>query len=178
MLRNTSRSERVRRGATMVENAFVLSIFLMMIFGIFEWGRYIFMVQLTQNAARDAARYAAVRVNQSDNIVVNSTDTTTFNGRPAYVITEFTNAATARMAGFHNTLENFQVLVYPCDPAGMYASTVVIQPKPAPSTWNNATFSERIAIQIDCQFRVLLPNLLRMPNTLNIRCISLVSSEG
>lgn len=180
MLRQSRSTSARRRGATIVENAFVLSLFLMLVFGIFEWGRYIFMQQLMRNAARDAARFAAVRVSVADQITVNSTDTTTFpGGRPAYVINDFTNAATARMAGFHTSLANFQVLIYPCDPVGMYGNPVVIQPKPAPSSWNNAMFSERIAVQVQGDFRVLLPAfLLGMPNTMTIRSISLVSSEG
>jgi Flp pilus assembly protein TadG len=182
MLRNVRKARSSRRGATAVETALVLMIFMMFVFGIFEWARYLFMFQLTQNAARDGARFAAVRVNQSDLVTVTSTDTTTFPGRTCFEIQGFTDAVTARMGGMHTTLNNFKVRVYPCDPVGMYAETVVVQPKPevsgVTSTWNNAVFSERIAIQVDGQYRVILPTMFFLPDTINIRCISLVSSEG
>ena len=35
-------------------------LLFMMLFGIFEYGRFLFMYHLTNNAARDAARFAVV----------------------------------------------------------------------------------------------------------------------
>lgn len=52
-----------RRGVTIVESALVLSIFLMLLFGIFEYCRFLMVLHVTHNAARDGARYAAVNVN-------------------------------------------------------------------------------------------------------------------
>ena len=52
-----------RRGVTLVETAFVLNIFLLLMFGLFEYGRYIMQGQLLINAAREGARYATVNAN-------------------------------------------------------------------------------------------------------------------
>jgi len=47
-----------RRGAATVETALVLPICLLFLFGILEYGRYIMVLQVTTNAAREGAHYA------------------------------------------------------------------------------------------------------------------------
>jgi Flp pilus assembly protein TadG len=59
MIMRAARGER-RRGATVVESAFVLGIFFLLLFGIFEYGRLLFMRHVLQNAAREGARFAVV----------------------------------------------------------------------------------------------------------------------
>ena len=49
-----------RRGATVVEAAIVMNIFLLFIFAIMEFGNYVFVKQLMDNAARDGARMASM----------------------------------------------------------------------------------------------------------------------
>jgi Flp pilus assembly protein TadG len=49
-----------RRGATVVEAAIVMNIFLLFLFAIMEFGNYVFVKQLMDNAARDGARMAAL----------------------------------------------------------------------------------------------------------------------
>jgi Flp pilus assembly protein TadG len=46
-------------GQAMVELALTLPLFLLLLYGIFEVGRLIFMYSAVLNASRDAARYAA-----------------------------------------------------------------------------------------------------------------------
>lgn len=57
------------KGQGMVELALVLPLFLLLLYGIFEIGRLVFMYSAVLNASRDAARYAAaadaVRANDS-----------------------------------------------------------------------------------------------------------------
>src|SRR5260370_22959096 len=60
LLRPTSGRHR-RRGATVVEMAFVLSIALLLLFGILEYARFVFFMHVAQNAAREGARFAVVR---------------------------------------------------------------------------------------------------------------------
>ena len=59
----TRSATRHRRGVTLVESAIVLNLFLLLMFGIFEYGRYIMQGQLLINAAREGARYATVNAN-------------------------------------------------------------------------------------------------------------------
>jgi Flp pilus assembly protein TadG len=48
-----------RRGAALVEAALVMNIFLLFIFAIMEFGHYVMVKQLMENAARDGARMAS-----------------------------------------------------------------------------------------------------------------------
>jgi Flp pilus assembly protein TadG len=51
-----------RRGASTVEAACVMNIFLLFIFAIMEFGHFVMVKQLMDNAARDGARMAATGV--------------------------------------------------------------------------------------------------------------------
>ena len=51
-----------RRGSLTVEMAMVLPLVLAFILAIFEYGRYIFTVQLFNNAAREGTRYAVAHL--------------------------------------------------------------------------------------------------------------------
>jgi Flp pilus assembly protein TadG len=56
-VRNGSRR---RSGQALVEFAFVIPIFLFLLYSIIEFGRYVYTVQILNNAAREGARYAIV----------------------------------------------------------------------------------------------------------------------
>jgi Flp pilus assembly protein TadG len=54
-------SNRSRRdGQALVEFALVAPIFFLLLFSVIEFGRYIYQVQILNNAAREGARYAIV----------------------------------------------------------------------------------------------------------------------
>ena len=55
----TSTAVRGRRGATVVEAAIVMNVFLLFIFAIMEFGHYVMVKELMDNAARDGARMAS-----------------------------------------------------------------------------------------------------------------------
>jgi hypothetical protein len=48
------------RGQALVEFALVFPIFLLILFSIIDFGRYVYYVQILNNAAREGARYAIV----------------------------------------------------------------------------------------------------------------------
>lgn len=54
--RRTARS----RGQALAEFALVAPIFFLILFGIIDFGRYVYYVQVLSNAAREGARYAIV----------------------------------------------------------------------------------------------------------------------
>ena len=59
--RHTGRQARPRmRGQTLVEFALVAPIFFLILFSIIDFGRYVYTVQILNNAAREGARYAIV----------------------------------------------------------------------------------------------------------------------
>src|SRR5262245_63982542 len=57
-----SRNARRRRSRAqaLVEFALVSPIFFLLLFGIIDFGRYVYYVQILNNAAREGARYAIV----------------------------------------------------------------------------------------------------------------------
>jgi Flp pilus assembly protein TadG len=168
-----------RRGLTIVESVLVLSIFLMLLFGIFEYCRYIMVMHITSNAARDGARYAAVNVNcPSDQITA----------RQAAIV-QYTKD---RMASVQQQVSGLNVAVYPCDSAGLALATPVVRsksttgsapyPDPFGSTpytpWNNAIFTERIAVTIKATYKPMLPSLLFLPTSWDMTITAITASEG
>jgi hypothetical protein len=60
-MQRTARTQRSgRRGASVVEMAIVLPVFMMVVMGIIEFGRGMMVGQLVTNAARYGARLAAI----------------------------------------------------------------------------------------------------------------------
>ncbi len=57
-LERHSHTRRTERGAALVEMAVVAPLLLLLLFGIFEFGRYIASTNTVVNASREAARYA------------------------------------------------------------------------------------------------------------------------
>jgi Flp pilus assembly protein TadG len=52
-----------RNGATLVESAFVISAFIMLLFGLYEYGRFLMLKNVIDQAARTGARLAVVNTN-------------------------------------------------------------------------------------------------------------------
>src|SRR3954470_561333 len=76
------RPARRRHGGTPVEFVFVAVLLLLMLFGIFEYGRFLFVYHMATNAARDAARFAVVRT--AGGVTLTESDGTTIS-EPATV---------------------------------------------------------------------------------------------
>jgi len=179
---------RRRKGAAIVEMALVITVLAMLLFGIFEYARFLFVMHITHNAARDAARYAAVNLDKPDNF-----DTTNFTNASGTTFLSIQNYARERMSGTHGQLVNFQVAVYPVDNVGLYLDPPVIRPKSRTSgtypdpfnprdpnrvPWNRADYTEKIAVTIRGQFRSILPSLLLMPANIQIQITGMSTAEG
>lgn len=147
-MRRTNAARRFRsRGTTLVETALVLSLLLLFLMGIFEYARYLMVTQMLANAARDGVRYAATNVDKSNSFV-----TVNEGGR-----TNITAYVRGECRGVDKMIENFQVSVFPCNNATLYADPPVISPKPSYTSWNDASFTERIAVRITGTYRPVLP---------------------
>jgi Flp pilus assembly protein TadG len=95
-----------RRGATTVEVAVVLSVALLFLFSIFEYGRYVLIENLLINAVRDGARYALVHC------------------QDATVVADTQAVVTAKMCGLQNQLNPLAITVFPTNsPASSLSST-------------------------------------------------------
>jgi Flp pilus assembly protein TadG len=177
-----------RKGAAIVEMALVITVLAMLLFGIFEYARFLFIMHITHNAARDAARYAAVNLDKPSNF-----DTTNYTNATGTTFLSIQNYTRERMGSMHGHLTNFQVAVYPVDNAGLYLNPPVIRPKSkTPGTypnpfnpsdpnrvpWNQADYTEKIAVTIRFEFRSILPNLLLMPANIQIEITGMSAAEG
>lgn len=146
-----------RRGATIVETTFVLIIFTLILFSIFEYARFIFMGQIVNNAAREGCRYA----------LVNNTNLS-IQGEVLTVVNSY-------MAGMGNSVsfENFSVSVMAVDAAGnpMYSGS-------NPVGIDTIQPGDPIAVDITANFKTMFPTLLMLPVTIpmNSRCV--MTCEG
>jgi Flp pilus assembly protein TadG len=177
-----------RRGAATVEMALVIAVMTMLLFGIFEYARFLLVMHIVHNAARDAARYAAVNLDKPSNFdIVDFTDTT------GAVRPSVRSYAIQRMSGLHNQLADLQIAVYTVDNNGLYSNPPVIRPKsktvgvypdpfnpndPNRVPWNQADYTQKIAVTIRGQYRSILPSLLLMPSNIEIRITGMSAAEG
>lgn len=143
------KTNRNRQGAVLVEMAFVVVVFLMLLFGILEYCRFLFLKQLVTNASREGARFA----------VVNTTESTVESETLAYV--------NKKMGGIQANLKNYSAKIYHADKLGNYQG-------PA----QNAEFGEYVAVEVSCDFDPVLPSFLFMNKTLKVQAKSLMCSEA
>jgi Flp pilus assembly protein TadG len=141
-----------RRAATVVEAALVISIMLLFLFGIFEYCRFVFMLQVCENAAREGARFASARTG----------DGTT--------LTDVQNFVTNKMSGRDSELAGYTVTVQNVDPTTGNA---------IPNTnWNDAPFGGAIMVRVSGTYSPMLPTFLKTQTSISIRCTSMMTSEA
>ena len=143
---------RKRRGGTLVETAVVLTCTMLLILGIFEYCRFIFLVQLLESAARDGARYAVARTG----------DGTTLADVQGHV--------RAKMAGRDADLVGYAVTVENVTP-----STGAAIPNTA---WNDAPFGGAIKVQVTGTYRPMMPTFLKMNATVPVKAAAMMTSEA
>ncbi len=149
---STQSPRQPRRAATIVESAFVLSIALLFLFGIFEYARFVYLNQVMYNAATMGARYAAAHTGDG---------TTT-----AQVKTVVTNA----MSGLDQQVSNFAINInYVNDSNGQ---TV------AGSSWNQAPFGSPILVSVSCNYQPMLPSFLQTQTTIPLVANAMMTSEA
>lgn len=137
-----------RRGTTLPELAFVIAVCLLFLFGIYEYGRFVMMKNLLDNAAREGSRYA----------VVQPYDATT---------TAVQNQVMNYLAGQANHLQPLTIQVFQADSNGLNIGP-----------WTEAQFGQYIAVQIDGDYRPFFPNLLQLPSTMHLQARSVMYSEA
>lgn len=141
-----------RRAASIVEAAFVLPIALLLLFGIFEYCRFVFFIQVVENATREGARYAVAR----------TADGTTAADVTAYV--------TDKLAGRQSELSGLTITLANVDPA---TGTTI-----SGSTWSDAPFGGAIQVTIQGNYSPILASYLKMPASVPIKVATMMSSEA
>ncbi len=164
-----------RRGMTIVESTLVLAIFLMMLFGIFEYARFLLVLHVTTNAARDGARYAAVNVNKPVTLDTADYTVTTSSGTQTYQnITQYTKD---RTGGVYNQMSGFAVTVFAVDGPAL-ASNPANPVARSGYTWNQVTFPDKVAVKVSGTYTPLLPSFLNMPTSIPISITSVTGGES
>jgi Flp pilus assembly protein TadG len=144
----------VRRGATAVETAAVVSVALLFLFGIIEYARMVYFFHVADNAAREGARYA----------LVHTGDGTTTAQVQAVV--------TAAMSGQQASLKSgtFAVNVFNADPTTGAQLTG--------TNWVDSPFTGAIVVQVTGTYSFLLPSFLRFAGpTLPVNVQAMMASE-
>jgi TadE-like protein len=174
-----------RAGATTVEFAVVAALLFLMLFGILEYGRFLFVYHLTTNAARDAARFAVVRT--SGGVTITEADGTQI-AEPAGVTTAdvvgvwrtgvFNNRAYGTgMCGLEHNITGYQVDVFAVPDADLYATPPNLAAGGKPS-WTTATFHQQIAVRVTGKYRPVVPNLVGMAADVDFAVTALMGSEA
>src|SRR5262245_8260733 len=146
---------RLRRGALAVEASLVIGTLLLLLFAIFEYGRFIMIKQVMENAAREGARLA---------VSANVTDTNSFNYQTTSTIQ---SAVTTALAGQTTALTGTAVTVFLADSVGNNIGT-----------WTNAQAGQNIAVQISATYTPILPSLGFLPGSVAINVKSVMRTEA
>jgi Flp pilus assembly protein TadG len=179
-----------RRGVTLVESTLVLMVFLMMMFVLFEYSRFLLVLHITNNATREGARYAVANTDKPFNF-----DYTDYTDASGTTFTNIQSYTTSRMGGIQgNNIENYQVACFAVDPTGLALTPPVVRPQsttgaaPFPNPfsntdplrvpWNSAPFPQKIAVTINGTYRPIVPTLLFMPSTIPLSVTAVLGSEG
>lgn len=202
------RPAAARRGATLVEAAFVLPIFLLFVFGVFEYGRYLLVLQVSTNAAREGARWAAVhgsdlrendtrfvppanyplfRVHPDD--PVPQSGEVKYANRTVYQVPFVEYYVKDRMGGVDRMISGFAVRVFACDqdeldgkPAGA-AAEILPRLDTDPDTGVvskswKAPFPQKIAVKIVGLYKPILPGFLFITDPIPVATVALTTGEG
>jgi len=144
-----------RQGSTIVQVAIVLPVILLFLFGILEYSRYVMLLQVMTNAAREGCRYAVMH---TDPVVIGAT---TYGSATSNVTTIITNVLGGQ------TLSSQTINIYASDALGNNTGT-----------WESAPAGQWITVQITGNFTSILPKLLFMPTTIPITAEVVMRSEG
>jgi Flp pilus assembly protein TadG len=154
MILSTSKRNR-RPAASLVEFAFVAPIVLLFLMGILEYGRFLFTLQLVNNAAREGARYA----------VVNTTTDTTV-GVQTYVDKYLAGQGATQYVGYS---ASSNITVYKADPVtGLNSGT----------TWTNANWGDAIGVTITGTYQPIVPGFLKLSGSMTLTGTCLMTVEA
>lgn len=117
----------------MVEFAFVAIVFFLLLFGVVEYGRFVMMLQLMNDAAREGARSAVV-------------------GQSTMTTAQIQGVVKSYLAGQDVQVQGLNIQVYQIDP--VTGNNL--------GTWSSAGFGQAIAVQVNGTYKPMLPSFLHM----------------
>jgi Flp pilus assembly protein TadG len=138
-----------RRGATLVETAAVLTVFFLFLLGIFEYGRFVMVRNLLDNAAREGARQAVATPELS-------ASTATIQ-----------NTVTNYLGGNYGGLTVTNIAVYKVDP-NTQANL---------GSWITAGAGDYIAVQVTATYSPV-PLVPWLPSSISLQSTAVMMCEG
>jgi Flp pilus assembly protein TadG len=157
MLVNRSAMQR-RRGANIIETAFVLLLCILFIMGVFEYGRFLMVKQMVDNAAREAVRVATIDTNSGNLAGIQSTAINYLVGQPLL-----------NTSG--KALSASDIQVYLANPA-------TGNPATPSSTWTNAQFGNTLAVRITAVYKPMLPTFGFLPTSITLTSTVMMQCEA
>jgi Flp pilus assembly protein TadG len=148
-------NSRTRQGSLTVEMALVLPLVLLLILGLFEYGRFLMTVQLFNNAAREGVRYAITHLQP-----VTLGGTTYGNAT-----SDVTNKVTGVLPNI--SLSGQTIQVYASDDAGNNLGT-----------WNNAQIGQSVTVKITGNYQVAVMAFLNLPSTIPVAAQATMNIEA
>ncbi|WP_020468356.1 TadE/TadG family type IV pilus assembly protein [Zavarzinella formosa] len=171
-------SKKARReGATTVEFSLVAIMLFMMLFGIFEYGRFLFVYHLTTNAARDACRFAVVHTGGG----TMSGEPTTISASDVQTVWRTgmfnSNRYGTGMCGMEGNITGWTCNVFAVSDTDFFASPPNLTAAGKPD-WTTAAFSQKICVQVTGTYRPVVPNLIGLNSSVPFTVNVLMGSEA
>jgi Flp pilus assembly protein TadG len=150
---------------TVVETALVVTVCLLFVFGILEYGRLVMTRQILENAAREGARFA----------VVDTQDATTADVQNR--VDQMLMGQGVHLTGYNKTTS---IQVFKANPTTLQpldaSNNVVANWTQAPFT--NAAFGQGIAVRVTGTYTPVLPSFLFMGKTITLQATCVMRSEA
>ena len=154
-MRIRSQQRNRRPAASLVEFAFVVPVMLLLLMGVFEYARYLFTLQLVNNAAREGARYAVVNI---------TTDTTA--SVQTYVDNYLAGQGASQFVGY---TPSSNITVYMADP---------VTGQNTGQSWQNAYWGNAIGVSITGTYQPIVPGLLSMTSSMTLTGTCVITVEA
>lgn len=138
-----------RRGAAAVEFAMVAIVLMMLLFGIIEYARFLFVDHMMANACREATRFAVV---SSASTTLNPVTTTQIQN---YADNYLAGQGPLALVGYTPTTS---VSVFRLDPT---TGTKL-------SDWSNASAGQAMGVSISGTYKPITPLLLFLPSSMTM----------
>lgn len=150
-----------RKGAVAVEFAMASVLFFLFLFGIIEYGRFVFMYNLLENATREGCRFAVVNTN--------------LEPTPPDTPTDVVKRETEKyLSTAKDTYQNLSIVITAYVGQPGFGETLG-QARP---TWTDARVNDLIQVRSQADFKPILPQFLLMGNTIQLNCVAAMYSEA
>jgi Flp pilus assembly protein TadG len=146
-------SSTERRAAYIPEFALIATLFFMFVFGIVEYGRFVFTVNTMFNACREGARYAATHT------------TTATTAQVQTYVNNYLAGAGSNLSGFNASTS---ISVYQADPTTGLNNG---------NGWQNASQGQSIGVSITGSYTSAVPSLLLWGGQPTITTTAITYSE-